>query len=105
MVSHYLFEAEFCSPASGWEKGQIEKNVQDARHRIWQTATTRCAGCAMQPDPRVTTLKQLKLFGMAQAIEELASQGAPAFHEVQPILDKLLKAELAEREVRSIPIR
>ncbi len=37
MVSHYLFEAEFCNPASGWEKGQIEKNVQDARHRIWPT--------------------------------------------------------------------
>jgi transposase len=36
MVSHYLFDAEFCNPASGWEKGQIEKNVQDARHRIWQ---------------------------------------------------------------------
>ena len=37
MVSHYLFEAEFCNPAAGWEKGQIEKNVRDARHRIWQT--------------------------------------------------------------------
>jgi hypothetical protein len=37
MTSHYLFEAEFCNPASGWEKGQIEKNVQDARHRLWQT--------------------------------------------------------------------
>ena len=36
MVSHLLFEAEFCNPASGWEKGQIEKNVQDARHRLWQ---------------------------------------------------------------------
>lgn len=36
MTSHYLFEAEFCSPAAGWEKGQVEKNVQDARHRIWQ---------------------------------------------------------------------
>ena len=35
MVSHYLFDAEFCNPASGWEKGQIEKNVQDSRHRIW----------------------------------------------------------------------
>lgn len=35
MVSHFLFDAEFCNPASGWEKGQIEKNVQDARHRIW----------------------------------------------------------------------
>ena len=37
MTSHYLFEAEFCNPASGWEKGQVEKNVQDARHRLWQT--------------------------------------------------------------------
>jgi transposase len=36
MVNHYLFEAEFCNPASGWEKGQIEKNVRDARHRLWQ---------------------------------------------------------------------
>jgi transposase len=36
MVSLFLFEAEFCNPASGWEKGQIEKNVQDARHRLWQ---------------------------------------------------------------------
>jgi len=36
MVSHFLFEAEFCNPAAGWEKGQVEKNVQDARHRLWQ---------------------------------------------------------------------
>ena len=38
MASHYLFGAEFCNPASGWEKGQVEKNVQDARHRLWQPA-------------------------------------------------------------------
>lgn len=36
MASHYLFEPEFCNPASGWEKGQVEKNVQDARRRFWQ---------------------------------------------------------------------
>ncbi|PAK79815.1 IS21 family transposase, partial [Lentilactobacillus kefiri] len=36
LVSHYLFEADFCNPASGWEKGQIEKTVQDARRQIWQ---------------------------------------------------------------------
>lgn len=36
MASHYLFELEFCNPASGWEKGQVEKNVQDASHRLWQ---------------------------------------------------------------------
>ena len=38
MVSHFLFEADFCNPAAGWEKGQIEKNVQDARPRIWHDA-------------------------------------------------------------------
>jgi len=36
MASHYLFEPEFCNPASGWEKGQVEKNVQNARRRLWQ---------------------------------------------------------------------
>lgn len=40
MVSHYLFEAEFCNPAAGWEKGQVEKGVRDARHLIWQNAPT-----------------------------------------------------------------
>ncbi|MFN9473944.1 IS21 family transposase [Acidovorax sp.] len=46
MVSHFLFEAEFCNPASGWEKGQVEKNVRDARHRLWQSvpAFTDLAG-------------------------------------------------------------
>ena len=38
MVSHYLFEAEFCNPAAGWEKGQVEKQVRDLRHRLWQDA-------------------------------------------------------------------
>jgi transposase len=36
MTNHYVFEPEFCNPASGWEKGQVEKNVQDARSRLWQ---------------------------------------------------------------------
>jgi transposase len=41
MLSHYLFEADFCNPASGWEKGQVEKNVQDTRRRIWQKIPPR----------------------------------------------------------------
>ena len=36
MASHYVFEPEFCNPAAGWEKGQVENNVQDARNRMWQ---------------------------------------------------------------------
>jgi transposase len=38
LASHYLFESEFCNRAAGWEKGQVEKNVQDARRRIWHGA-------------------------------------------------------------------
>ena len=38
LCSHYLFEADFCNVASGWEKGVVEKNVQDSRRRIWQEA-------------------------------------------------------------------
>lgn len=41
MCSHYLFEAEFCNPASGWEKGVVEKNVQDRRRQVWREAAER----------------------------------------------------------------
>ena len=38
MASHYLFDPDFCNVASGWEKGVVEKNVQDSRRRVWQDA-------------------------------------------------------------------
>ena len=60
----------------------------------------------MRHDPAsaavVVMLRSLKMHGMAQAVSELLEQGAPAFDTAVPILSQLLKAELAEREVRSI---
>jgi transposase len=44
MASHYLFDPDFCNVASGWEKGVVEKNVQDSRRRIWQDASRECFG-------------------------------------------------------------
>lgn len=55
----------------------------------------------MQHEAMVATLKSLKLFGMAQAVDELATQGSPAYATAQAMLSTLLKAETAEREVRS----
>jgi DNA replication protein DnaC len=49
----------------------------------------------------VIMLKSLKMHGMAQAVGELTEQGSPAFEACIPILSQLLKAETAEREVRS----
>ncbi len=36
MANHYVFEPDFCNPAAGWEKGQVEKNVRDSRHQMLQ---------------------------------------------------------------------
>ena len=37
-----MHDPDFCHVASGWEKGVVEKNVQDSRRRIWiQTAKQR----------------------------------------------------------------
>ena len=60
----------------------------------------------MRHDPAgaaiVVMLRSLRMYGMAQATAELMEQGAPAFEAAIPILSQLLKAELSEREVRSI---
>ena len=44
MCAHYLFDADFCNVASGWEKGVVEKNVQDSRRRIWIEAAKQRFG-------------------------------------------------------------
>ena len=60
----------------------------------------------MRHDPAsaavVVMLRGLKMHGMAQAANDLMEQGAPAFETAVPILSQLLKAETAEREVRSV---
>jgi transposase len=56
LTSHYLFDAEFCNPASGWEKGQVEKQVQDARRRVWHDV------------PSFTTLAALNVWIEAKCV-------------------------------------
>ena len=60
----------------------------------------------MRHDPAIASivimLRELKMHGMAQAVSELTEQGSPAFEAAIPILSQLLKAETAEREVRSV---
>lgn len=56
----------------------------------------------MQNNAMIVQLKSLKLYGMAHALGDLAEQDSPAYQASTAILDRLLKAELAEREVRSV---
>ena len=41
MCGHYLFDADFCNRAAGWEKGIVEKNVQDRRRQLGQELQLR----------------------------------------------------------------
>lgn len=56
----------------------------------------------MHIEAMIHTLKNLKLYGMASSIEELARQDAVNYERALPILSVLAKAEVADREVRSI---
>lgn len=52
--SHYLFDAQFCAPAKGNEKGQVEKLVQTARAQF------------LVPVPQVSEILELNHYLMEQ---------------------------------------
>ncbi len=56
----------------------------------------------MHIEALLTTFKSLKCHGMRAAVEDLHRQNAPGYHQVLPVLETLLKAEVSDREVRSI---
>lgn len=80
MASRYLFEPEFCNPASGWEKGQVEKNVQDARHRLWQ------------PMPRFPSLEALnkssdRTYGARRVWHDVLAEGLSCgLHRIERLM-------------------
>ena len=56
----------------------------------------------MNENKLISTLKTLKLYGMAQTVEELNQQASLVYLQSIPLLETLMAAEIAERDVRSI---
>jgi transposase len=56
MCSHHLIEPVACTPASGWEKGQVENQVGNLRDQIFR------------PKPRVQSLAELNAWLEVQCI-------------------------------------
>ena len=77
MTAHYLYEPDFCNVAAGWEKGRVEKGVQDARRRIWQRAT----------EQRFASFGELNAWLATQCIE--AREAAHPEHSGLSIRDAL----------------
>jgi transposase len=89
MCAHYLFDADFCNVASGWEKGVVEKNVQDSRRRIWLDAR----------DQRFSTLDELNAW-LAERCRALWAELRHPEHKAFSVLEML---ELERQHLMPMP--
>ncbi len=64
LANHYLFEPVACTPASGWEKGQVENQVGNIREWLFT------------PTPRFADFASLNAW-LARRCRELASHRHP----------------------------
>ncbi len=88
--------------ATGANRCAAGAGAKDRANRPTSRVTTVRGRYVMLPEAMITTLKSLKLFGMAQANQGTGGPEFASHLNAQSILDSLLKAELAEREVRSV---
>lgn len=68
LANHYLFEPVACTPASGWEKGQVENQVGNVRE------------CLFCPRPRFADFAEMNAW-LAQRCRELAGRPHPTEKE------------------------
>ena len=69
MCSHHLIEPVACTPASGWEKGQVENQVGNLRDQFFR------------PKPRVKSLTELNAWLQDQCIGYAKRTRHPEFKE------------------------
>jgi transposase len=69
MCSHYLIEPVACTPAAGWEKGQVENQVGNLRDRLFR------------PKPRVKSLIELNAWLLDQCIAYAQRTPHPEFKD------------------------
>lgn len=81
LASHYLFEPVACTPASGWEKGQVENQVGNLREWLF-TPKPRFASLAALNDWLALRCRELA----HRQHPELARSIAEVFAEEQPAL-------------------
>ena len=92
LANHYLFEPVACTPASGWEKGQVENQVGLVRERFFT------------PRLRFKTYDEMNAWLLDQCVayDEIMATGIKRQHEPPRIVGDLLQAEVSEKQARSI---
>ena len=86
LCSHYLYEPVACTPAAGWEKGQVENQVKTVRQRFFT------------PRPKVKDFKELNAFLLSRCIGWGKTRKHPT------IRDKTVWEVYEEEKSRLIPV-
>lgn len=81
LANHYLFEPVACTPASGWEKGQVENQVGNIREWLFsprprfkdfgelnQWLQAQCLRLSKRPHPELRSRPIVELFTEEQAL-------------------------------------
>jgi transposase len=81
LASHYLFEPVACTPAAGWEKGQVENQVGNVREWLFTPKARfadfnelntwlekRCEELAVRPHPTEKTRTIAECFSEEQPL-------------------------------------
>jgi transposase len=68
LCSHYLIEPTACTPAAGWEKGQVENQVNEVRQRLFR------------PRPKFDHIGALNAWLESQCLELAQRRAHPELH-------------------------
>lgn len=96
LASHYLFEPVACTPASGWEKGQVENQVGNVREWLFTPTPksrdlaelnawleVRCRELAARPHPGMKQLTIAEVFADEQPYLRQVSARFDGYFEQQ----------------------
>jgi hypothetical protein len=95
-------EPTACTPAAGWEKGQVENQVGVVRERFFTPRLRAASYEELTPGCSTDALPTPKHTGMRAAYDEVMTTGIKRRHEPPRIVGGLLSAEIAEKQARSI---
>ncbi len=99
ITSHYVFEPGFCKPASGWEKGQVEKRKCADDIEVWRLSQHTAKICRLEVESatQAVGVELRKVFRGASKIVAIKAEDWSA-HGVFSVISCCLRCSSMRRK-------